>query len=392
LPPSRPPRLLYLVSEDWYFLSHRLPMARAAQSAGYEVHVATRVADGAAAITAEGFKLHPITWRRGSTNPLQFLAAVVKVRRLYRDIAPDLVHQVALWPSVVGSLAGLELPMARLSALAGLGYAFTSQTVAARIVRGLLRVALRIILQRPNSTVLVQNPDDRAAMLAIGIAAEHLFLIPGSGVDTDALTPLPEPEGEVTAAYVGRLLDDKGVRTLVRAHELLAEQGRPLRLLIAGEPDPANPASIPAQTIEDWKRRPGMIMLGRVAEIRDVWAAAHIAVLPSRREGLPKTLLEAAACGRAIVATDVPGCREIAVAGENALLVPPDDPVALADALARMAADPVMRRRFGAAGRRLVEEKFSANRVGSEIVTLYNQLLRDAPSPRRQSASTRASA
>ncbi len=379
MPPSRPPRLLYLVSEDWYFLSHRLPMARAAQSAGYEVHVATRVADGAAAITAEGFKLHPITWRRGSTNPLQFLAAVVKVRRLYRDIAPDLVHQVALWPSVVGSLAGLELPMARLSALAGLGYAFTSQTVAARIVRGLLRVALRIILQRPNSTVLVQNPDDRAAMLAIGIAAEHLFLIPGSGVDTDALTPLPEPEGEVTAAYVGRLLDDKGVRTLVRAHERLAEQGRPLRLLIAGEPDPANPASIPAQTIEDWRKRAGIVMLGRVAEIRDVWAAAHIAVLPSRREGLPKTLLEAAACGRAIVATDVPGCREIAVAGENALLVPPDDPVALANALARMAADPVMRRRFGAAGRRLVEEKFSANRVGCEIVALYNRLLRNSP-------------
>ena len=151
--------------------------------------------------------------------------------------------------------------------------------------------------------------------------------------------------------FVGRLLDDKGVRTLVDAHAILAQRGRPVRLLIAGDPDPANPVSIPPQEIAAWSRRPGLLLLGHVADIRDVWKAAHIAVLPSRREGLPKSLLEAAACGRPIVATDVPGCREIARAGVNALLVPPDDPVALADAIDTLAQDAAMRARFGAAGR-----------------------------------------
>jgi glycosyltransferase involved in cell wall biosynthesis len=363
-------------------------MARAARAAGFDVHVATRVTDDGPAIAAEGFTVHPMQWHRGSLNPLHFLAAVFGVRGLYRAVAPDLVHQVALWPCVVGSLAALGLPMARLNALAGLGYAFTSQSAKARLLKRALEITLGFLLRQPNAAVLVQNPDDRAAMLALGISPERVHLISGSGVDTERLTPLPEPKGDVTVAFVGRLLDDKGVRTLVRAHEMLAERGRAPRLLIAGEPDPANPASIPPETLDAWRRRPGIFLLGHVANIRDVWKAAHIAVLPSRREGLPMTLLEAAACGRPIVATDVPGCREIAVAGKTALLVPPDDPAALAAALERMAADGDMRRRCGAAGRRLAEQKFSANRVGAEAVALYNRLLRDAATARSQPAAS----
>lgn len=379
LSPSARPVLVYLVTEDWYFLSHRLPMAREAQRAGYEVHVVTHVNKGAAAIEAEGFRLHSVVWHRGSVNPLAFLSNILAVRRHYKAIVPDLVHHVALQPTIVGSLAALGLPCMRLNALAGLGFSFTSATPKARLVRPILSLLLRFVLGHPRAAVLVQNPDDRAAIASLGVPGERIFIIPGSGVETDKLTPMPEPERPITAAFVGRLLDDKGIRTLVEAHAILAGRGEPVRLLIAGDPDPANPVSIPPQEIAEWGRRPDIELLGHVADIRDVWKAAHIAVLPSRREGLPKSLLEAAACGRPIVATDVPGCREIARPGVNALLVPPDDAPALADAIARLARDSALRAHFGAAGRRMVEEEFSDVRVGRAICALYDRLIGRQP-------------
>jgi glycosyltransferase involved in cell wall biosynthesis len=375
-PPERPrPLLLYLVSEDWYFRSHRLPMALAAQRAGYDVHVATHVQADGPAIEALGFTLHPLPWRRGSTNPLDRLRLIGEVRRLYRTLQPDLVHHVALEPTVIGSLASAGLGLRTLNALAGLGFVFTSRTPKARAAATAMRGTLRFLLNRRGASVLVQNEDDRAAITALGVGADRVYLIPGSGVDTDQLAAMPEPPGPVTAAYVGRLLDDKGVRTLIAAHKILARRGQAVRLLLAGEPDPANPASIPPEEIAAWKEREGIEVLGHVADIRTVWAAAHIALLPSRREGLPKSLLEAAACGRAIIATDVPGCRVIARDGVNALLVPPDDPAALADAIDVLARDPVLRQTFAAAGRRLAEEEFSSARIGRETVALYAKLL-----------------
>lgn len=369
------PVMVYLVTEDWYFLSHRLPMARQAQRAGYEVHVVTHVVGGGAEIEAHGFHLHPVTWRRGSIDPRDFVSNIRAVRRLYRRIDPDLVHHVSLQPTIVGSLAATGLRCVRLNALAGLGFTFTSETIKARLVRPILRWLLRYVLGAPRAAVLVQNPDDRAAVERLGIAPERIFTIPGSGVETDLLTPLPEPAGPLTMAFVGRLLDDKGVRTLVEAHDILAKRGEPVALLIAGQPDPGNPVSIPLGEIERWRRRPGLTMLGQVADIREVWKAAHIAVLPSRREGLPKSLLEAAACGRPIVATDVPGCREIARPNVNALLVPADNAQALADGIATLAKDADLRARFGAAGRHMVETEFSAARVGKAVVVLYGRLL-----------------
>ena len=354
-------------------------MARAARDAGYEVHVATRIDGGGAAIAAEGFTTHPLTWRRGSTNPLDVSKAIIEVRNVYRTLAPDLVHQVALWPSIVGSLAARGLDVRRVSALAGLGFAFTSSTLKARLIRSVMRPLLRPLLSGPHAAVLVQNPDDLAAMAALGIPRERIFLIPGSGVDTIRLQVQPEPPGPITMAFVGRLLDDKGLRTLVAAHALLASRGENIRLLIAGETDPANPASIPESEIDAWRKRPMLEVLGHVSDIAGLWAKAHIAVLPSRREGLPKSLLEAAACGRPIVATDVPGCREVARQGLNALLVRVDDAEALADAIQRLAHDPDMRARFAKAGRALAEREFSSARIGPEAVKLYRTMLQGAP-------------
>ena len=346
-------KILYLVSEDWYFVSHRLPMARAAKQAGYEVHVATRVDECGDEITREGFVLHPIHWRRGSVNPVRLLAAVLETRRIYRQVKPDLVHHVAVVPAVVGSLAALGLPIVRLNALAGLGFAFTSDTAKARIVRPFARLLLGWLLKRPKTAVLVQNPDDYAVVAALGLRKEAIALIPGSGVDTDELVPLPEPAGPFTIAFVGRLLDDKGVRPLVQAHESLNGRGMTVQTLLAGEPDPFNPASIPARVLDEWRHVANLQLLGHVDDIRTVWAQAHVAVLPSRREGLPKSLLEAAACGRPLIATDVPGCREIARKGVNALLVPPDDAEALAKAIETLMNDRDLRARFGKASRQI---------------------------------------
>jgi glycosyltransferase involved in cell wall biosynthesis len=343
------------------------------------VHVATRVGRQGAEIEAHGFTLHPLDWKRGSLNPLHVISIIRQVRALYRGLAPDIVHHVALQPSVVGSLAARGLPIKRVNAFTGLGFVFTSSGMRARLVRPVIVGLMPWLLNDEHSLVVVENPDDKAALVAIGIRDDRVQLIPGSGVDTESMQPLPEPDGEVTAAFVGRLLDDKGIRTLVAAHDILRNHGEKLRLLIAGEGDPANPASIQPSETESWKRKPGVELLGHIDGIRKVWERAHIAVLPSRREGLPVSLLEAAAFGRPIVATDVPGCREIARHDVNAFLVPPDDPPALAAAIAVLACDPALRLKFGAAGRRMAETEFSKTRVGEQVVALYNSLLNGKP-------------
>ena len=382
-----PRKILYLVSEDWYFVSHRLPMARAAKRAGYDVHVATNVDECGAQIEQEGFVLHPVHWRRGSLNPFRLLAAVLETRRIYRQVRPDLVHHVALVPSLIGSLAALGLPIIRLNALAGLGFAFTSDTAKARMVRPMASPLLGWLFRRPGTSVLVQNPDDYAVVSALGVPKAAIAVIPGSGVDTDTLTPMPEPRGPFTVGFVGRLLDDKGVRTLVRAHELLTERGAAIQTLLAGEPDPSNPASIPDQVLEGWRHLPNLELLGHVDDIRSVWKQAHVAILPSRREGLPKSLLEAAACGRPLIATDVPGCREIARHGINALLVPADDAEALAQAIDTLRKDPDLRARFGSASREIAVTEYSSARIGQEITALYSRLL-DGMASRKLQAST----
>ena len=371
-----PPRLLYVVTEDWYFLSHRLPMARAAQAAGFEVHVATNVVDGRAAIEAEGFTVHPVPFVRGRLAPLATWRTILALRRLRREVAPAVSHHVAVQAAVLGSLAAIGQPGASVNALTGFGYAFIAKSPKARIVRAVIGLLLRRLINRPDAVALVQNPDDRRDLLALGIAADRIVLIPASGVDVVRLKPSVEPPGTPRVGFVGRLLDDKGIRTLVEAHRLLRQRGTEVGLLIAGTPDPANPASVTQAEAEAFGREPGITWLGHVGDIAGLWAQAAIAVLPSRREGLPMSLLEAAACGRPMIATDVPGCREIVRPDETGLLVPPDDPAALADAIAALVASPERRVRFGAAARQLVVEHFAAHAIGRQTVELYRHLVK----------------
>ena len=371
----RRPRLLYVVTEDWYFLSHRLAMARAAREAGFEVHVATRVVDGAARIEAEGFTLHPIPFVRGRMSPAGTLAAIRALRRVHAAIAPTIAHHVALQASVLGSLATLDRPVSCVNALTGFGYAFTSNRLKARFIRRVIGALLRPLFDRRGNITLVQNPDDRGTLLSLGFAPERIALIAGSGVEINRFKPMPEPEGIPTAAFVGRLLDDKGIRVLVAAMRLLHGRGSRAALLIAGTPDPANPTSVPPAEAESWSREPNIKWLSNVDDIPGLWARAHMAVLPSRREGLPKALLEAAACGRPMIAADVPGSREIVIPGKTGLLVPVDDAAALAGAIDAMAADAAMRASMGDNARRLVLERFSDAIIARQIVDLYRSLL-----------------
>ncbi|MGJ4947790.1 glycosyltransferase family 4 protein [Bradyrhizobium sp. HKCCYLS20291] len=369
-----PRRLLYVANEDFAFLMHRLPMARAAREAGYEVHVATNVNAGAAAIEAERFILHPIPFRRGGLSPSTALPTIRAIRAVEAAIKPDVVHHSGLQSSVLGSLAALGRATPVVNAMTGLGYVFTSSSWRSRLLKqGLLRLLPRL-MNRASSCVLVQNPDDRDALQAMGVRGDKITLIPGSGVDTERFQPLPEPDGSITFGFAGRLLTDKGVRALVAAHRMLRQQGNDYQLLIAGSPDPANPASVSAEEVEAWRREAGMTLLGQIKDITELWRRCHIAVLPSHREGLPVSLLEAAACGRPLISTDAPGCREIAIHGQTGLSVPIEDAAALAQAMAQLATSPGLRARYGASARQLVEDKLSARIIGRSVVALYDRL------------------
>jgi glycosyltransferase involved in cell wall biosynthesis len=373
------PKLLFLVTEDWYFCSHRLPVARAARDAGFEVVVATRVREHGEQICDEGFALRPIAWRRRGDGLLGAARAIAAITRLYRAERPDILHHVALKPVLFGSLAR-HLAFARsdhapasVASVMGLGSGFTAATAAAKLLRPSLSLALRLATGSARDWVVVQNPEDRAALMALGIDPARIALIRGSGVDIHHFGPLPEPDGgAVTVALVSRMLRDKGVLEAAAAIRRLRARGLNIELLLAGPTDPDNANSLTAKQLRSLAGGPGIEWLGAVADVRAVWRRAAIAVLPSSYgEGVPKALLEAAACSRPLIAADVPGCREAIRPGVTGLLVPPHDIDALAETVAALAADPQHRAQMGRAGRQLVERHFADEIVARETLALY---------------------
>jgi len=369
--------ILLLVTEDWYFWSHRLPIARAARDAGARVIIATRVEKLRAAIEKEGFELKALPWRRRSHNPWNEARALFEITALYRRERPDIVHHVAVKPVVYGGIAArLSAARSQVNAIAGMGYVETSQQLRARLLRGVFNAVLRFAWNGPRVHVIVQNPDDVEALVRTSLLpASHIHLIRGSGVDVAHFAPSPEPPSPpARVVFAGRLLWSKGVRELVDAARELKIRRVPVDVLLVGGPDPENPECIPDSFLETWVREGWVRYVGWSDDMASVWRSAHIAVLPSYREGLPKALLEAAACARPIIATDVPGCREIARAGINALLVPPRDAQALAAAIEKLAQDASLRARLGAAGRELVVNEYAESIVVRETLDLYRSL------------------
>jgi glycosyltransferase involved in cell wall biosynthesis len=366
--------LLMLVTEDWYFCSHRLPLALAARDAGWRVVVATRVVEHGERIRAAGLALRPLRLRRRGASLAGELAALWELLRLYRAERPAVAHHVALKPVIYGTLAALSAGTPRVvNAIAGLGFVFISPCLKARLLRPAIRLAYRFVLTRRRVRVLVQNADDARTVASLGVDPSRVATVQGSGVDLERFRPLPEPEGRVVATLVARMLVDKGVEDAVAAARLLAHAGEPVRVRLVGPPDPDNPASLDAGVLRAWVAEDVVDWCPGSDDVPGVWAQSHIALLPSYREGLPKALLEAAACGRPLVATDVPGCREVVVHGETGLLVPARDPRALAKAIGTLARDAGLRRRLGAAARERVCRLFSQERVVEQTLALWNE-------------------
>ncbi|MCO6390163.1 glycosyltransferase [Aliihoeflea aestuarii] len=366
-------KLLYLVTEDWFFRSHFLSRARAARDAGYEVVVAARYRNGTAWAEKEGFRTATIDFDRAGLNPFGETAMIGRIAALYRRERPTLVHHVALKPILYGSAAARLSGVRNIvNAPVGLGFVFTSTSPRARFLSPIVGTALHLLLNPRGSKVVLENGDDLHWLAERGaLRKSDAVRIPGSGVDVRQFAPSPEPEGPIVVLMIARMLADKGVREFTAAARMLAGGNLPIRFLFAGAPDPSNPTSISQGELRRWQDEGVVEWLGMREDVPDLLRASHIVALPSYREGLPKVLLEAMAAGRPIVATDVPGCREATRDGENGLLVPPRDAKALTDAIVRLAADRPLRARMGANGRARAEREYAAEVVDRQTLELY---------------------
>jgi glycosyltransferase involved in cell wall biosynthesis len=370
------PKVMFVVAEDWYFVSHRLPLALKAREAGFEVLVATPVDQHGARIEAAGLKLLPITFNRSGTRPIEETVTLARLVSLYRKWQPDIVHHVALKPVLYGSIAArLAGIRGIVNALGGLGYVFQSKGLRARLLRSLVKPSLRLALGGPHMRLIVQNSDDQRRIVEGGLApADSVRLIRGSGVDLRRYRRVQEAEIPLVI-FPARFLRDKGIVEFVEAATLLRQRGVKARFVLAGKRDPANPACIEEDLLAAWHRQ-GMIELwGWQDDMPNVFSQAQIVCLPSYHEGLPKVLLEAAASYCAIVATDIPGCREIVRQGVTGWLVPVRDSVRLADALQEAIEHPELRRNYALAAYSVVEADFTVDCIVAKTLNIYREIL-----------------
>ncbi|MBI2233886.1 MAG: glycosyltransferase family 4 protein [Micavibrio aeruginosavorus] len=374
------PILLYLVTEDWYFYSHRLPMARAARDAGFDVGVICHVHQHRERIEAEGFRVIHLSLERRSLNPFLALRQIAALTRIYRREKPALVHHIAMKPVLYGSVAAWVAGTPRvLNAFAGLGYVFRATTPKARLIRPVLLAGFRTLFRRKGFWTLFQNGDDRAVLEQSGVVVhDRTAIIRGSGVDTGhyQVHDLP-PAPPFICVYAGRMIDMKGLPTLRAAFDILKDTAPHIHLWLCGKPDHGTPGSWDEERLAQWcGTHRNVTWKGHQQDMAPIWAQAHLAVQPTwGGEGLPKALLEAGACGRAMVATDVSGNREIVIPGRNGLLVPEKDAAALADAILQIASDPRRCSAMGMESRKLVESDMSAQGVGRQIVALYAHIM-----------------
>jgi glycosyltransferase involved in cell wall biosynthesis len=372
------PKLIFLITEDWYFWSHRLSIARAARDAGFEVLVATRVNQHKQRIEKEGLKLVPIGLKRRSRNVLKEVISMLEIIRAYRRERPDIVHHVAVKPILYGSWAARITGIhGVVNALAGLGSMFVAQGWKAKALRKIVIFAYRSTFLAKNTVGIFQNPDDLKLFVGTGIIkSEKALLTLGAGVDTSRFIYLPEPVGSSTVILVSRMLWDKGIGEFVKAAEMLKKDGVNCHMVLVGKPDPENPTSISEETLRNWDSKGVVEWWGYREDMPKVFAQSNIVVLPTTYgEGVPKVLIEAASCGRAIVATDVPGCREIVRDNENGLLIPPHDPKSLASALKTLIGNAALRAKMGRYGRKIVETEFSEEIVVRQTMAVYEKLL-----------------
>lgn len=369
-------RLLIVVNDAEFFLSHRLPIAMAAAASGYEVHVATAPGPGATTIAAHGLIFHEVPMTRSGRNPLQEIGTLLALYRLVAKIRPDVLHLVTIKPVLYGGIVARATGVpAVVSAISGLGHVFGTGG-RQRLLRTLIAPAYRLALGHSNLRLVFQNSEDREVLTRFaGVPAERTSLIRGSGVELGEYRQVPEPEGTPVAVFASRLLAPKGVREFVAAARIVRETGMVARFLLVGKTDTGNPLSISQAELEQWSSEGDVEVLGHRTDVPEVFANANLVVLPSYYgEGVPKVLLEAAACGRAVVTTDHAGCRDAIVDGTTGLLVPVKDTVRLAAAMERLLRDSELRHAFGKAARTFAEQEFPVEAVVSRHLEIYREL------------------
>jgi glycosyltransferase involved in cell wall biosynthesis len=372
-------KILYVANTSWYLYNFRLSLMQAMQSLGWEVVVAAPRDRFSQKLADQGLRFVDLAMDRKGTNPLPELRLLHQLWGLYCREAPDLVHHFTIKPTVYGSMAA---QLARLqgvvNSITGLGYIFIHGGAIQQIAKGLYRCALR-----PPAETIFENSQDRDFFLRNRLLGDHrAHLIYGTGVDMDFYDEAPGPEtnpGTVTFLCMGRMLWDKGIGEFVEAAKEVQSQNPAARFVLLGGSDPGNPAAVPRGWLEARQAQDRIAWVDHVDDVRPYLTQAQVVVLPSYREGFPKSLLEAAAMGKPLIATDVPGCRDIVVDGINGLLVPAREPRALARAMLILARDPALRAAMGQAGRRLVKEHFEETIVIRKTLGVYARVL-----PQRQ--------
>ena len=371
------PRLLFVDNRVEYFVSHRLPLARAAQDAGYEIHVATLTAGEVSGIRDAGFTYHPVSETRRDGRITSELRILRNLYRLYKRLRPDIVHHITLRSVLYGSLTARYVSVpAVVNGITGLGYTFTSESARAAALRTAVTTLLRVALPHENQYLTFQNPDDHAIFERAGLIRNvPATIIKGSGVDTEYYRCDAAPDDVPVVLFPSRMLWHKGLGEFIEAVRVLRQENTAARFVLVGSTDPDNPAGVSAAQLEAWRSSGLVEWWGHRSDMRAVFASAHIVCLPSYREGVPKVLIEAASCGRPIVSADVPGCREIVRHGENGLLVPAKDSAQLADAIRVLLNDAGLRERMGRNGRELVKREFSVEHVIERTLSVYDRLL-----------------
>jgi glycosyltransferase involved in cell wall biosynthesis len=371
------PTLLFVVNVDWFFLSHRLPIALEAQRQGYQVHIATGLTDRLDELKRHGLVVHPFALDRSNAGFGNGLRTMLELWRVFKAVRPDVVHLVTIKPVLLGGLvARLAGVPAVVAAVSGLGFVFLDRGGKAAVRRWLVGGLYRLALGHPNLKVIFQNPDDLASLGKVAyLPGSKVQMIRGSGVDLTQYAQMPLPPGVPVVLLAARLLADKGVREFVQAARLLKLQGVSARFCLVGSVDPANPASLVDAELMQWEKEGVVELWGHRSDMPEVLRSAYLVVLPSYREGLPKVLLEAAACGRAIVTTDVPGCRDAIDSSITGVLVPLRDAGALADAIRGLINNPARCRAMGNAGRALAESAFDVRQVVAAHLRIYQELI-----------------
>ncbi len=375
-------KLLFLISEDWFFALHFLPLAKAIAARGYEVSVATQVNAHADAITSSGVALYPIRLGRAGLNPISALAELSDLKRLYARLRPDVVHQIALKPIVLGTRAAASAGIPGIvNMIAGLGYVFADDTARARLIRAGIAPLLKRAFAHPGSRIMVQHRDDAAELNRLHLAAKDAIdIVPGVGIQPHEFDIPPPPAGPPLVVLPARLLRHKGVLVFAEAARRLKDAGVAARFAIAGAPDPGNPASLTEDDLARIAADGAVKLMGWRDDMRAVLADAAIICLPTYyREGLPKSLLEAAAANRAIVTTDMPGSRDVVLNGEGGWLVRPRDAVSLAAALREAITDPALRARKAQAACDHARTHYGIDAIAERTTEIYEAAIAHRP-------------